>query len=149
MTMNPAKQAKSIARNADSFQRRQGWLAFPYAVVRKFGEDQAGHPALQQRVLGSALAEFPVLGTQLKGNIGAMHGGGVTLAVGIALTLWSGLGVVKAAETAMNTVWNVPFKERPNFLYATVRALLMLAVLGIITLAAAVVAGVGTGGWRW
>ena len=178
--MNPAKQAKSIARNADSFQRRQGWLAFPYAVVRKFGEDQAGnlaaliayygffsvfplllvlvsvlgmvlggHPALQQRVLGSALAEFPVLGTQLKGNIRALHGGGVTLAVGIALTLWSGLGVVKAAETAMNTVWNVPFKERPNFLYATVRALLMLAVLGIITLAAAVVAGVGTGGGSW
>lgn len=30
----------------------------------------------------------------------------------------------------MNTVWNVPFTHRTNFLFATLRALLLLAILG-------------------
>ncbi len=182
--MNPATKAtataKSAARRVDTFQERRPWLAFPYGVLRKFGEDQAGnlaaliayygffsifplllvlvtvlgmvlrgHPAMQQRVLGSALAQFPVLGNQIQHNIGSLRGGGLALIIGILLTLWSGLGVVKATETAMNSIWNVPFRQRPNFLFSTLRALLMLAVLGAITLAAAIVGGFGAGGGSW
>jgi membrane protein len=33
------------ARAADGFQQRQGWLAFPVAVWRKFGDDRAGNLA--------------------------------------------------------------------------------------------------------
>jgi YihY family inner membrane protein len=182
--MNPATKAtstaKSAARRVDTFQEHRPWLAFPYAVVRKFGEDQAGnlaaliayygffsvfplllvlvtvlgmvlrgHPGLEQRVLGSALAQFPVIGTQIQRNVHSLQGGGLALVIGIVLTLWSGLGVVKATETAMNTVWNVPYRKRPNFIFSTLRALLMLAVLGVITLAAAVVGGVGAGSGSW
>lgn len=178
--MNPTSKATSAAKSAalrlDRFQEHRPWLAFPYAVVRKFGEDQAGnlaaliayygffsvfplllvlvtvlgmvlrdHPGLQQRVLDSALSQFPVLGTQIRENVHSLRGGGLPLAIGIALTLWSGLGVLKTTETALNTVWNVPFKQRPNFLFSTLRALLMLVVLGAITLAAAVAGGAGAG----
>jgi len=182
--MNPATKvtatARSAAQRVDAFQERRPWLAFPYAVIRKFGEDQAGHlaaliayygffsvfplllvlvtilgmvlrghPALQQRVLGSALAQFPVLGNQLQHNIGSLRGGGLALVIGIALTLWSGLRVIRATETAVNSVWDVPVRQRPNLLFSTLRALLMLAVLGAITLAAAIVGGVGAGGGSW
>ena len=54
------------------------------------------------------LANFPVIGTQISRNVHALDGNGVVLTVGIALTLWSGLGVVKATQAALNTVWNVP-----------------------------------------
>jgi YihY family inner membrane protein len=168
-----------ILRKVDAFQKRHAALAFPLAVVRKFGDDQAGNlaaliayygffslfplllvlvtvlgmilrnnPDLQTRILDSALANFPVIGTEIK--IHALGGSGVTLAVGIALTLWSGLGVVKATQTAMNTVWNVPFERRPNFLKSTLRALIMLGVLGVLTLASAAAGSVGGGsrqGW--
>jgi YihY family inner membrane protein len=105
------------------------------------------NPDLQTRILDSALANFPVIGTEIK--IHALEGSGVTLAVGIALTLWSGLGVVKATQTAMNTVWNVPFEHRPNFLKSTVRALIMLGVLGLLTLASAAAGAVGGASDKW
>ncbi|HSL66561.1 MAG TPA: YihY/virulence factor BrkB family protein [Actinomycetota bacterium] len=165
-----------ILRKADAFQKRHAALAFPIAVVRKFGDDQAGNlaaliayygffslfplllvlvtvlgmilhtnPDLQTRILDSSLANFPVIGTEISRNIHALEGSSATLAVGIALTLWSGLGVIKATQTAMNTVWNVPFEHRPNFLRSTLRALIMLGVLGLPTLASAAGGTIGGG----
>ena len=70
--------------------------------------------------------------------------------MGIALTLWAGLGVVKATQTAMNSVWNVPFQHRPNFLRSTLRGLIMLGVLGVMTLVSAAAGTIGGGsGQSW
>jgi YihY family inner membrane protein len=38
---------------------------------------------------------------------------------------------MQAAETAMNEVWDVPIKERPNFFVSKFRGLLMLITLGL------------------
>jgi YihY family inner membrane protein len=171
---------KGILRKVDAFQKRHAAIAFPFAVVKKFGDDQAGNlaaliayygffslfplllvlvtilglvlrnnPKLQQDIVDSALANFPVIGPQISSNVHALDGSGVALGVGIALTLWAGLGVIKAVQTAMNTVWNVPFERRPNFLKSALRALIMLAVLGVLTLASAAAASVGAGSDRW
>ena len=171
---------KEILRKVDAFQKRHATIAFPFAVVKKFGDDQAGNlaaliayygffslfplllvfvtilgmvlrndPDLQQRIVDSALANFPVIGTQISRNVHALDGNGLVLAVGIVLTLWSGLGVVKATQAALNTVWNVPFEHRPNLLKSTLRALIMLAVLGVLTLASAAAGSVGAGSDHW
>ncbi len=42
ITMNPAQKA---VQTVDRFQRRFPWLAFPVAVWKKFGDDQAGNLA--------------------------------------------------------------------------------------------------------
>lgn len=104
-----------------------------------------GNPQLQQTITDSAFANFPVVGTQLSQNVHSLHGSGLVLAVGIVLTLWSGLGVLKVTQTAMNVVWNVPYHRRPNFVWSTVRAALMLVVLGVITIASATAGSVGAG----
>jgi YihY family inner membrane protein len=49
----------------------------------------------------------------------------------------------------MNTVWNVPYKKRPNFLFSVARALIMLAVLGLITVVSAALGSVGAGSSTW
>ena len=165
-----------IARRIDRAHRRHAWLAFPYAVIKKFGDDQAGHLAalisyfaffslfplmlvlvtvlgmvlqrnteLRQAIQGSALANFPVIGEEISRNVKALDGTGLTLAIGIALALWAGLGVLKVMQTAMNAVWNVPYRHRPNFLATLLRALIMLAVLGVITIGSAVAGSVGAG----
>ncbi|HVH54012.1 MAG TPA: YihY/virulence factor BrkB family protein [Actinomycetota bacterium] len=167
---------RDILRKLDAFEKRHAAIAFPFAVVKKFGDDQAGNlaaviayygffslfplllvlvtalgmvlrnnPDLQTRILDSALANFPVIGTEISRNVHALGGSGVTLAVGIALTLWSGLGVIKATQAAMNAVWNIPFEHRPNFLKSTLRALIVLGVLGVLTLASAAAGSVGGG----
>jgi membrane protein len=110
-----------------------------------------GNPHLQQSITSSAFANFPVIGRQLAQNVHSVRGSGVALALGIVLTLWSGLGVLKVTQTAMNVVWNVPYERRPNFVWSTVRAAIMLVVLGTITVASATAGsvGAGRGGFLW
>ena len=104
-----------------------------------------GNPQLQESIRSSAFANFPVIGRQLSQNVHSLRGSGVALSLGIALTLWSGLGVLKVTQTAMNVVWNVPYERRPNFVWSTARAAIMLLVLGAITVASATAGSVGTG----
>ena len=93
------KMAQRAIRTADELQQRHAWLAFPVAVWKKFGDDQAGNlaaliaysalvaifplllvlvtvldivlkndPELQQKLLNSALTQYPVIGPQLQGE---------------------------------------------------------------------------------
>jgi uncharacterized BrkB/YihY/UPF0761 family membrane protein len=56
---------------------------------------------------------------------------------------------MKVLQTAMNGVWNVPYRYRPNFWLSLVRAMLMLLVLGVITIASAAAGSVGAGSDGW
>jgi membrane protein len=172
--------ARKVALGVDRFHQRRPWLAFPYAVLKKFGDDQAanlaalvayygffsmfplmlvfvtilgmvlrGNPSLQDSIVNSALAKFPVIGTQISENVHSLNGSGLALGIGIGVTLWAGLGVVKVMQTAMNAVWNVPYRSRPSFLTSTLRALIMLVVLGAITVVSAAAGSIGTGSGRW
>jgi YihY family inner membrane protein len=172
--------AERLVRRVDLAHQRSTWIAFPYAVVKKFGDDQAGNlaalisyygffslfplmlvlvtvlgmllrgnTALQETIRGSALANFPVIGTEISKNVHSLQGSGLALAIGIALALWAGLGVLKVMQNAMNTVWNVPYRHRPNFVRSIARAALMLVVLGVITLASAAAGSVGAGSDSW
>jgi YihY family inner membrane protein len=100
---------------------------------------------LREAIQESALANFPVIGEEISSNVKALDGSGLPLAIGIVLALWAGLGVLRVMQTAMNTIWNVPYKHRPNFLKSLLRALIMLGVLGFITVASAAAGGVGAG----
>ena len=144
----------------DRFQQRRTWASFPFAVVKKFGEDQAGNLAALIAyyaffsVFPLLLAFSTILGFVLHGHPGwqhsvehsafaqlpligskdqpaPLHGSVVALVVGLLLALWSGLGVGKTAQTAFNTVYLVPKNERPNFLTSTLRALGLVVVGGV------------------
>ncbi len=54
----------------------------------------AGHPALKQRVLHSALAQFPIIGDQLQSNLHGLHANTVGLVVGLAGFLWGARGLL-------------------------------------------------------
>jgi YihY family inner membrane protein len=166
-----------VMRRIDAFQQRHRVISFPYAVVKKFGDDAAGnlaaliayygflslfplllalttvlgtilgsHPDLQQRVLNSALAQFPVIGDQIRTNIHTLQGSGLALTVGVAGALWGGMGVMKAAGNAMDDLWEVPKRQRPNFLRAIIRAALLLVVLGGGVVITTILSGFGTSG---
>ncbi len=164
------------AKAFDRYQRRHRWVAFPVAVVKKFGDDQAGN--LSALIAYYAFFSlFPlilvfvtVLGFVLDGNPGAQHavvdsalkqipivgdqirggslnGSGVALAVGIVGALLSGLGVTLAVQTAFDRVQAVPHRERPNFLFSRLRGLGLLATLGTLQVISTVVSGVVSGGF--
>ncbi|MCW2871911.1 YihY/virulence factor BrkB family protein [Actinacidiphila oryziradicis] len=151
-----------LVRRIDRFQQRHSVVGLPFAVIQKFGNDQAGgkaaliayyalfaifpllllfstvlgfvlggHPDLEHKLVNSALADFPIIGSQLRSSAHPLRGSGLALALGIAGTIYGAQGVGQAAQNAMNTVWNVPFKEWPGFVGRRVRGFAILLVMGL------------------
>ncbi len=77
------------------------------------------------------MADFPVVGQELRRNVGALGGNGLALVVGLLALVWGSLGVAQVAQHAMAQVWNVPGARRPGFGPRLVRSLLVLAVLAL------------------
>lgn len=99
----------------------------------------AGHPQLQEQILRSAVAQFPVIGPQL-GQPQGLSGGTVGVVVGIAGALYGGLGVGQAVQNAMDTLWAVPRNERRDPIRARARSLLLLLLLGSALIATTILA---------
>ena len=104
----------------------------------------SGDPELQQRVLTSALSQFPVIGQQLTSPTG-LQGSATAVVVGIVGSLYGGMGVAQAVQYAMNTAWDVPIVHRPNPVLARLRSLLLLAAGGLAVVTTTVLAGLGAG----
>ena len=100
---------------------------------------------MQDRLVDAALSQFPVIGDQLRANLQSLPDKGVALALGIGGALWAGLAGIKAAQNAMDHVWDVPVKRQPSFPIALVRAVLMLLTLGVFVLLASFLGGVAAG----
>ena len=115
----------------------------------------AGHPGWRNSLLNSAVANFPIIGSELRHNTHSLQGNGFAVAVGVLGTLYGARGVGQAALNAMNTVWNVPYKDWPNFFKRQLRGYLWLGVLFVATIASTSVAGFGSTwlhgdlGWLW
>ncbi len=164
-----------VLRDLDRRQQRGRRSSFIAAVIKKFSEDQAaqlaaliayyafvslfplllvlvtilgfvlqGDPAEQQRILNGTLGQFPIVRDQLKPQ--SLKGSGVGLAIGIAGSLLAGVGITNATQNAFNRIWHVPFKHRPNFLFARLRGLGLLAIIGTLAILSTVAGGfVGAG----
>jgi len=89
------------------------------------------HPAAARAVLHSALADFPIIGDQLRESVHPLRGSGFGLAIGIAGLLWGSLGVTQVAQHAMAQVWNVPGVERPGLAARLLRGLSLFVLIGL------------------
>ncbi|NUR59700.1 MAG: YihY/virulence factor BrkB family protein [Catenulispora sp.] len=101
------------------------------------------YPGVQQRVLNSALVDFPVIGEELKRNVHGFARNGVGLGISIATTLVGALGLANAAQYVMNLLWGVPEERRPGFPQSWLRSLGIIATIGLGVLSTTVLASVG------
>ena len=101
---------------------------------------------LQQGVVDTLARQFPVLGPQVEKSISTIQGSGVALGVGILGTLWGGLGITQSFQDAMNDIWNVPRRQRPNFWWRLARGLAALLLVAGEVVAATVLAQEGIAG---
>ena len=105
-------------------------------------------PSLRNRVIHSALSQFPVVGKQLDGHdaISQLKAKGLGLAVGLVGLFWGSLGVTKAGQRAMADVWNVPQLNRPRFARRIGRGFEFLGVLVLDVIISTALAGLVTFG---
>jgi membrane protein len=103
------------------------------------------NPELRERLLNSALSQYPVIGEQLQ--LQPLHETGLALAIGLIGTFLGARGIASAVQNALNSAWEVPQADRPGFPWALLRSIGLIAVVGpaeIITIALSGLAG-GTG----
>ncbi len=154
----------------DRRQQQNRRLSFLAAVIKKFGDDQGGQlaalvayygfvslfplllvlvtvlgfvlqgdPGEYKRILDGALGQFPIVRGQLQ--LQPLTGSSVGLAIGVVGSLLAGMGITGATQNAFNRIWGVPFKNRPNFLFAHLRGIGMLALLGTLSIVSTTAAG--------
>jgi YihY family inner membrane protein len=162
-------------KHFDRFQQRHAALAIPLAVVKKFGNDSAGnlaalvayyaffslfplllvfvtvlgyvlqhHPGTLHSIEHSVGTNFPALNKVL--DVQALRGHLVALIIGLVGAFWSGLGVTAAAQNALDTIWAVPQKSRPNFMKSKLRGIGLLVGLGLLFVIATGASGLVSGG---
>ena len=143
---------------ADRLQRKHGVLGFPYAVVKKYGDDEGGRQAalityygflsifplllLGVAVLSRVLADHPDLRQRLitaivpqalrstvEHSLATLPTSTIPFAAGLIGLLLSGTGVVFSAYRTLNHVAAVRHRFRAGFLSRYVRVLVVLAML--------------------
>ncbi len=143
---------------ADRLQRRHSVLGFPYAVVKKYGDDEGGREAalityygflsifplllLAVAALSRVLADHPDLRQRLitaivpqalrstvEHSVTTLPTSAIPFAAGLVGLLFSGTGVVFSAYQTLNHVAAVPHRLRAGFVPRYVRVFVMLALL--------------------
>ncbi len=163
----------AVLDRVDHVQHRYTPVAFVVAVLKKFTEDGGGRlgaliayygvfslfplmivlvtalgfvlegrPELRADLVDSALAQFPLIGDDVS-DPAAISGRGLTLVFGVTGALWAGLGALNATEVALDTVYGIPRFRWADPISRRVRALRMLAILGLALLGATFLANAG------
>src|SRR6202000_2431676 len=143
----------------DGWQRRHRWAGVPYAVNKKFSDDNANLQVLAlawygftaifplllvvvtifgfigQKSLGTSflttLHKFPVLGSSFNPqNPSSLHGSTVGLVIGLLGLIYGAQGVTQSGHQARATLWHVPQTKVAGFLPRLGRSLAGLVVIG-------------------
>jgi uncharacterized BrkB/YihY/UPF0761 family membrane protein len=173
--MNPAGPLRAVIGAVDRWQRRTPWAGVPYAVVKKFGDDNAnlvvvalawygftaifplllvmmtllGYVGAQSLGTGilQTLHEFPVIGSSFNpAKPGALYGSTLGLIAGLIGLVYGAQGVTQTAQQAMATIWHVPQTLRTGFLPRLGRSLAGLVTIGGAFIVNAFLTGYATGG---
>ena len=91
----------------------------------------ANNPSLRNDLLDSALAQYPVVGNQIRDDLGTIPGTGLPLAIGIVFLLLGARGVARSMQGALCEVWGIRREDRPSFPKSQLWAMALVFTVGI------------------
>jgi membrane protein len=146
-----------MADRVDRTQRESKPAGVAVATFKKFSEDRSTNLASMIAFWGifSIFPLFMVLVTVLAwvlpasdkhsvlsqvakmlplldpSTISGLTGSVLALVLGLVTALWSGLGVVRTVQFAFDSVWEIPYHQRPGMVQQTLRSVWVLATIGV------------------
>jgi uncharacterized BrkB/YihY/UPF0761 family membrane protein len=102
-------------------------------------------PHLRGEILGSTFGQFPLMGTELRSNVHALHRNSlIGLVVSVVLLFYGSFGLAGNSIYAMEQIWNLPGTLRVNFLKRTGRSAQFILLLGAGLIVSTFLSGVAT-----
>jgi membrane protein len=89
------------------------------------------NPELQAKLINSALAQYPVIGPEIKSQLGEISGSGLALVFGILFLVYGARGVASKMQNAMCEVWGIPRDDRPGFPWVIGYNITLILTVGI------------------
>jgi YihY family inner membrane protein len=146
----------SILEKVDRTQRQSKPASVAIATFKKFSEDRSTNLAAmiafwgffsifplfmvlvtclawflasgdREAVLGHVAKMLPLLDPS---TVSGLSGSWWVFIIGLVTALWSGTGVVRTVQFAFDSIWEVPYHERPGIAKQTLRSLSVLATIG-------------------
>jgi YihY family inner membrane protein len=102
-------------------------------------------PSLQASLVNSAVSQYPVIGPEIRRNLGSLPGAGLPLVIGLVLLLLGARGVAGAMQNAMFEVWGIADERRPKFLMSQLLGLALVLTVGIGFIVTTFLSGVAGG----
>ena len=96
----------------------------------------------RSEVMHNVAALFPLIDPD---NVGGLTGSVWSIVAGTATALWSGTQLMRSAEFAFNSAWEIPAAGRPRIAEQMKRALLALSTIGLGLVVSALLSGLVTG----
>src|SRR5215207_219429 len=93
---------------------------------------------LRDRLLNSALSQFPIVGEAL-GKPGGVTGSTSAIVIGAIAALYGSMGLGQASQNAANVAWSVPRNSRANPFLMRLRSIIFLAIGGLGILLVAII----------
>jgi YihY family inner membrane protein len=112
-----------------TFQVFLGMLPLLVVALTVFGRILDTSEDLEEAVLDSAVAQFPVIGGRLEADVTSLAVEGPWVAITIAGLLWTSAGIYHSFQLALNQVWNVGGVSRQGFLSRHLRALVLFVLV--------------------
>lgn len=168
---NPLEPA---ALKLDAFQQRHPAFGFPLAVIKKYGDDDAGHQAalvtyysflslfplllVATSVIDLITQHNPVLRARMLADINSyfrivgnqlqanVHDTrtGVALIFGLLVALYGTRGIANAVRSTLDHAWETPKAKRSNFVTGAVKSFSLLLGSGLGLLFTAALASYAT-----
>jgi membrane protein len=95
--------------------------------------------SLKEEILTTAVAQFPVIGTQIREESGALQGSLAAVVVGLLVTLWAATRAFVGVQSAFDDAWEIPVHARANIVITRLRALAGVGIIGTGIVGATVV----------
>lgn len=89
-----------------------------------------GDEELKEDILDTAVAQIPVIGSQIESQTGELEGSVLAVVVGLLITLWAATRAFAGLQNAFDDVWEIALTERENLAVRRLRSVVAIVAIG-------------------